>query len=927
MKHSHFTRLIFFMIGVIIFPFLSPIVSLAADNLKVNYKYYEGTITGSVYTDTSDPSNVTFNVLDEKGDKVYPELSVNNVETVTDSVYKMSFSADHVFHDPITEYPEHPITVSVTDSEGTVTEEVYGAGTVSYEVYSNDGQPIDGSKVLFFEDGAINSTNYPTNPAKIQSIQNKLIELDSFSTTESTENSVSISAGEYDVVVHAFGYQDKLMDVTVNPNQTTKLNNITLQPKSDVMPSAINAVYDENGNEIADLNISYENSYGTGDIIIKKDGSKELGSEYQGKTLTLKVDVGGEIPHLIRGKGNIQDWHVSDKGILTIKVKPVKYSFFGDSVKYEAAVTLGVEYYYPLLDDITLRNSYFSTNYTLLPPKLYKEKIIFGVSSLTESTDPFFKAYIPSSQLDAWEITSLSELGFGIGSDSSDSSDVQGTVYGDVEQGAVINLDINSTISSITLGNKSNINNAGSLSIISEPVEEDTETSTDDSSNNNQGNQHDNTTTDSDPNSNTETHNDENEPDTDIAPDENKNTKDGTVTPETIINKKGTGAGHSEFTVELQVNKVEQALENEEQLEKVIVNVPDVSVGDTAEITFSSEVMDIIKEESKTSVVEISTNNIKYRLPAEAIDTQQVVDSLGVSQEDVKFTIEMHETTGTVEINNNDIKQAANVYAFEIFASSDDQSIEVDQFNTYVQRQIEAEQAFDPSRSIAVRINQDGTYTPVPTIFDGNQAILFSRSNSKYTIIESENVELSDIDGLWIEDEVKKLAAKHIIKGKTDGTFAPNEATTRAHMVALLSRALGLSPVQSYDERFTDVNGDEWFAPQLMAVAKAGIVEGKQDGTFAPNEILTRQQAAAMIGRAIDFTGYDSKKLNQNVTLSKYQDKNKIGEWAKSEVKALLQAGIMTGKPNHTFDPKAKLTRAQAAKIINESLKFIGFMD
>ncbi|RBW68941.1 amylopullulanase [Bacillus taeanensis] len=181
---------------------------------------------------------------------------------------------------------------------------------------------------------------------------------------------------------------------------------------------------------------------------------------------------------------------------------------------------------------------------------------------------------------------------------------------------------------------------------------------------------------------------------------------------------------------------------------------------------------------------------------------------------------------------------------------------------------------------------------------------------------DDKTVTFSDISSHWAKAEIEKLASKEIIKGFPDGTFAPEQSVTRAELSALLIRILGLTEGKGDKLTFKDVKGDEWFAGALQTAVNAGLVDGFTDGTFKPNELVTREQAASMIREAMKFANYDAAKLDTAKKVDRFKDSSDIANWAKENVEILLQAGMMEGNPDGSFKPKAHTTRAEAAAIL-----------
>lgn len=112
---------------------------------------------------------------------------------------------------------------------------------------------------------------------------------------------------------------------------------------------------------------------------------------------------------------------------------------------------------------------------------------------------------------------------------------------------------------------------------------------------------------------------------------------------------------------------------------------------------------------------------------------------------------------------------------------------------------------------------------------------------------------------------------------------------------------LGIVGDKFNDYTFSDTNDYN-----VRLAASIGIVTGYDDGTFRPNNSITREQAATMLERAANLMGTVEK--TQNLTFNDY---NTIGAWARESVDFVTSCGIMNGK-GEGFDPKGTYTREQA---------------
>ncbi|MBH5319138.1 S-layer homology domain-containing protein [Paenibacillus sp. GSMTC-2017] len=169
----------------------------------------------------------------------------------------------------------------------------------------------------------------------------------------------------------------------------------------------------------------------------------------------------------------------------------------------------------------------------------------------------------------------------------------------------------------------------------------------------------------------------------------------------------------------------------------------------------------------------------------------------------------------------------------------------------------------------------------------------------------------------WAHDYIKLLTAKHILEGIDKDNFNPSGNITRAQFAAIISRTLELESDVSTESTFSDVNPTSWYAGYVVAAKNAGLLEGSTDGKFSPNDNITREEMAVIIGKLIEKNPSLSSQNSINVT---FKDQNKISDWASEYVKAAAEAGLLSGKQNGNFDPKANLTRAEAAKIIYQIL-------
>jgi hypothetical protein len=352
------------------------------------------------------------------------------------------------------------------------------------------------------------------------------------------------------------------------------------------------------------------------------------------------------------------------------------------------------------------------------------------------------------------------------------------------------------------------------------------------------------------------------------------------------------------------------------------INLEIPKAGETVKALIPGKFFTEAAKKNPNTIIETKTEGASYKLPISQIKIEDLAAKLAVSATNLHITVSVN-TVERSELQKG-IKVISKVVEFTIEAISGNKKESIDTFTEYVARTIVGEQTFDSNKSTGVRVNADGSVSSVPTLFDNKTATFHSLTNSTYTVVEN-NFTFPDVDNKknWAEDYIETLANKLIINGKPSGTFAPSEEMTRAQFTVLLVKALAL-PGEKYEQKFKDVKATDWFNlnGELAAAIKYGIIAGKPDGSFAPNEKVTRAQAAIMFNRAmkLGFVKFDMTKLDKTKRITDFLDVAKMNDESKMAIEAIYQAGIINGKPDSTFDPSGKTRRDQMAKMLAEFL-------
>lgn len=227
---------------------------------------------------------------------------------------------------------------------------------------------------------------------------------------------------------------------------------------------------------------------------------------------------------------------------------------------------------------------------------------------------------------------------------------------------------------------------------------------------------------------------------------------------------------------------------------------------------------------------------------------------------------------------------------------------------------------------------QDGYRLTGLTVTDGagNSVTLSDKGDGKYTFVMPSRAvtvkasfapitagDLPFIDvpaGAWYEDGVRYVYQNGLMAGTSATTFGPDVTTTRGMIATILWRLEG-SPQVDYAMAFDDVAANSWYAEAIRWAASEGIVSGYGDGRFGPDDIITREQMAAMLYRYAQYKGYDVS-VGEDTNILSYTDFEDLSEYAIPAMQWAVGAGIISGTSESTLGPRGNASRAQVAVIL-----------
>lgn len=163
------------------------------------------------------------------------------------------------------------------------------------------------------------------------------------------------------------------------------------------------------------------------------------------------------------------------------------------------------------------------------------------------------------------------------------------------------------------------------------------------------------------------------------------------------------------------------------------------------------------------------------------------------------------------------------------------------------------------------------------------------------------------------------LTDSGVVKGDGNGNFAPKELLTRAEFAVMLEAAFDIGGEEQHD--FTDVPAGAYYEKALGRLQKAGILNGKSDGIFAPNDSVTHEEAVKMIVKAYESVTGESMISGVEVVPADYDS---VSDWARTSMDKAMEYRIPLVSETNTLSPTAALTRGEAAKLVTNALLCLG---
>lgn len=305
----------------------------------------------------------------------------------------------------------------------------------------------------------------------------------------------------------------------------------------------------------------------------------------------------------------------------------------------------------------------------------------------------------------------------------------------------------------------------------------------------------------------------------------------------------------------------------------------------------------------------------EYGIEALAVKVNGVTLAVDLDQlpEDTNVTIAKGEKTDATSVTK--LVVASEVYDF----SFDSNGSQLESFTKPVEVRIPVTNESGVDTELLVLAKLDGGSLVFKSgKYDAakKELVAYSKSFSKYAVIENK-ISFSDIASVqeWAGRQIAVAAAKGILEGRGDAQFVPDDKVTRAEFAKMLVKTFMLEDATA-EESFADVDDSDWYKPYVAAAVKAGLVEGREADKFAPNATITRAEMATMAARALTTVLGYKQGDNAEAALKGFTDAESIHASLKDGVSMAAAEGIVIGEDDGKFNPDADSTRAQAAVVI-----------
>lgn len=337
-------------------------------------------------------------------------------------------------------------------------------------------------------------------------------------------------------------------------------------------------------------------------------------------------------------------------------------------------------------------------------------------------------------------------------------------------------------------------------------------------------------------------------------------------------------------------------------------------------ISLNSATLNAINSANKT--LEIKNNAVTFRLPpgtiaaasnqtisisARVVSTTGAKDAVAKLNSSYKLLGSVFEFNSTTDSSITGIEFKHPVTVTMSYAGVDLDDVSEDELDVY--NYDERLKEWVAMKGTIDKANKTITFT---TLHFSKYAVLSYDAASVVTAppeISPGTNSFSDLGSHWAQTNIIKLVGTQAVSGYPDGTFKPDNTITRAEFATILVKAFNLTPKAG--KIFADTEA-HWARDYIATANAYGIINGYSERIFAPNDRITREQMAVMAVKAAGLKKTGAGKI--------FADASDISYWAKEAVDVASQYTLISGYSDNTYRPAGSATRAEAVTVIIKAL-------
>lgn len=352
------------------------------------------------------------------------------------------------------------------------------------------------------------------------------------------------------------------------------------------------------------------------------------------------------------------------------------------------------------------------------------------------------------------------------------------------------------------------------------------------------------------------------------------------------------------------LTRAKEAKKTEDQQLGVLIVLNETKADSKIKISLDKNIFDTLQRE-KVARLTIESRGAKIRLNQEAIaalykeeGAQIVIGVIPSTSKEGRPEFEITITSGTQTISSASEGGIVAALSYPLSEGETEGSILVSQ------------------------LGEGERLTPIANSRYENGWVLFEMGEPGHYQITSRSSTFLDTKSHWGKDSIDFLFGRGLVSGKEEEKFAPDDTITRAEFLKILYGVYGPKEEEIAVEEspeFIDVAPEDWYSPYVMWGAEAGLVLGAGEGTFGPNNPITREQVSVILQKV--STVYNRELVTTVVPEEDFSDGGAVSSWAKEAVEQMKDVGIITGREDNCFDPAGVATRAEGAAMLKRFIE------